>query len=80
MVKPGGRLVYSTCTLNKAENEKIVEQFLKNHKDFKSAPLNLPEEILKKCGHGQKSSAITFLPHYLDSDGFFIAAMVKKDK
>ncbi|WP_283650984.1 16S rRNA (cytosine(967)-C(5))-methyltransferase RsmB [Ileibacterium valens] len=33
-VKTGGRLVYSTCTLNKKENEKQVEKFLKNHPDF----------------------------------------------
>lgn len=34
MVKPGGFLVYSTCTLNKKENEKQVEQFLKEHENF----------------------------------------------
>lgn len=33
-VKPGGRLVYSTCTMNKKENEKQVEAFLKDHPDF----------------------------------------------
>lgn len=34
-VKPGGRLVYSTCTMNKKENEKQVEAFLKTHEDFR---------------------------------------------
>ena len=34
MVKPGGVLVYSTCTLNKKENEKQIEQFLKHHEEF----------------------------------------------
>ena len=33
-VKCGGRLMYSTCTVNKAENEDNVENFLKNHPDF----------------------------------------------
>ena len=34
MVKPGGVLVYSTCTLNKKENEKQVQAFLKEHENF----------------------------------------------
>lgn len=33
-VKDGGRLIYSTCTLNPAENEQVVEKFLENHKNF----------------------------------------------
>ena len=33
-VKSGGKLIYSTCTLNKAENEEIIEAFLENHQDF----------------------------------------------
>lgn len=36
-VKSGGRLVYSTCTLRKAENENVVESFLREHKDFQIA-------------------------------------------
>lgn len=35
MLKNGGRLVYSTCTLRKAENEQVTEKFIKNHEDFK---------------------------------------------
>jgi len=33
-LRPGGKLVYSTCTLRKKENEEIVDRFLKNHEDF----------------------------------------------
>lgn len=33
-LKQGGRIIYSTCTLNKRENERVVEKFLKNHTDF----------------------------------------------
>lgn len=35
-VKPGGTLVYSTCTINKDENERQIERFSENHKDFKT--------------------------------------------
>lgn len=34
-LKNGGRIIYSTCTLNKRENEKVVEKFLENHSNFK---------------------------------------------
>ena len=33
-VKPGGKLVYSTCTINRSENEENTEWFLKNHSEF----------------------------------------------
>ncbi|MBR6408018.1 MAG: 16S rRNA (cytosine(967)-C(5))-methyltransferase RsmB [Clostridia bacterium] len=78
MVKSGGRLVYSTCTLSRAENEKIVEQFLKSHKDFKLVEPIKNEDILDLCGYSQKSIGVTFLPHFLCSDGFYIAAMERK--
>ena len=34
IVRPGGRLIYSTCTLEAEENEEVVESFLENHRDF----------------------------------------------
>ena len=45
-VKQGGRLLYSTCTLRKSENEKQVEEFLNSHADFKCEYINtdLPGE------------------------------------
>ena len=42
MVRPGGRLVYSTCTWNPAENEEQVELFLREHRDFFPEPFFLP--------------------------------------
>jgi len=76
-VKPGGKLVYATCTLLKEENEKVVEWFLAGHPEFslRSAP-----EILQKQGihvEGQ-SLFLTLLPHRTATDGFFAALMVKK--
>lgn len=71
-VKPGGVLVYSTCTLNKAENDDVVDDFLKENSDFSPfvVPLNIPnmKDTYKR----------TFLPNQFDGDGFFVAAF-KKD-
>lgn len=66
-LKTNGRLIYSTCTLNPAENTRIVAKFLSEHKDF--APVPLFEE-----GDTQK----TFFPHKDKTDGFFMAAFTKK--
>jgi 16S rRNA (cytosine967-C5)-methyltransferase len=64
-VKAGGRLVYSTCTLLKEENENIVNAFLKEFKDFK----------LISAFNDDTVSTKTFLPPYDIGDGFFIAVM-----
>lgn len=65
-VKNGGVLVYSTCTINKRENEDVVLRFLENNPSFKLAN----DENL---GGGMK----TFLPHRDGCDGFFAAKMIK---
>lgn len=68
-VADGGRLIYSTCTLSKAENENVCEKFLSEHKDFRAvAPLG---EISDKC-------FVTLMPHKNGCDGFFIATFEKK--
>ena len=68
-VRDGGVLVYSTCTLNKAENEEIVTKFLAEHGEF------APEADL--C-FGLADGMRTFFPHTDGCDGFFIAKMRKK--
>jgi 16S rRNA (cytosine967-C5)-methyltransferase len=70
-LKKGGELVYSTCTLNKAENEEVVLKFLGEHSDF--APVN----FLTEKGEPFNSAMVTILPKYFNSDGFFIAKMTK---
>lgn len=67
-LKKGGVLVYSTCTLSRAENEEIVEKFLKEHKDFEGVPvLEEYEQLSRYCG--------SIITEYFDSDGFFIAKL-----
>lgn len=71
-LKVGGTLVYSTCTILPEENEKNVEKFLKNHKNFALAPFSVGELEVKE-------GMITLLPHIHNTDGFFIAKMVRKE-
>lgn len=68
-VKNGGRLIYSTCTLNKDENEKVCEKFTSLHNDFKQVT---PLERISN------EKMLTLMPHKNNSDGFFIAAFVKE--
>lgn len=75
LVKPSGRLVYSTCTLNKKENEGVISRFLEGNFSFK--PLQLSEifDKIKRTG----SPGTTILPGEFDGDGFFIALLVRED-
>jgi len=72
-LKPGGRLVYSTCTLNPAENEDVCARFAVKHADFMPAPVLQSISLYR-----HESGFATLLPHMTGSDGFFIAAFTKK--
>ncbi len=76
LVKPGGRLVYTTCTLIRKENEDVVEGFLAAHPEFK---LVSASEILRRCNITVECSSnyLTLLPHKTGTDGFFVAVMQK---
>ncbi len=68
-VKPGGTLIYSTCTLNTEENEKVVEKFLADNPDF--APVVVPVSV-----NGVEDTCMrTFLPGNTGGDGFFAATL-----
>lgn len=71
-VKPGGTLVYSTCTILRRENEDVVRAFLAENPDFEAAPWSHAV-----CGKRPDGMA-TLLPHVHDTDGFFIAKLRKK--
>lgn len=75
-VKPGGRLVYATCTVLPAENEGVVSAFLEKHPEF--APDNaadwLPEALRGKLHDGR----LLISPAMDDFEGFFIARMVRR--
>jgi len=72
-VKPGGVLIYSTCTLVRAENEGVVEAFLKDNDDYTLEPLPLPDVFPKN-----ESGMLALVPGQYDTDGFFIARLRRK--
>lgn len=72
----GGRLVYSTCTLNPEENNKNAKRFLDEHTDFYGVKINLPETI--KRAFEEKDYELTLIPHTAGTDGFYIAVFGKK--
>ena len=69
-VKPGGTLVYSTCTVLRRENEDIVNAFLEAHPEFHPECFDAPEG----AGLGTVSMA-TLLPQRNGTDGFFICRL-----
>ena len=75
LVRPGGRLVYATCSLLSAENDEIVAAFLEKHPDFSLLPASA---VLGKQGIACEGEVLRLLPHKHNTDGFFAAAMERK--
>jgi len=71
-VRPGGVLLYSTCTVLERENEGVARAFLENHHDYKAEAFILPG-IIGEVGSGM----ITLWPHRHGTDGFFICKLRK---
>lgn len=76
MVRPGGVLQYSTCTLNPAENEAVTDRFLREHPEF--APRMLPLEGAFAALEQQPDWRITLFPPIHGTDGFFIAGFERR--
>ena len=75
LLKPGGVLVYSTCTLNPAENGDVAERFLEENPGF--APMNIELPGIRRV-ISEPDHHFTMMPFSGASDGFFAAAFVKK--
>lgn len=69
VLRPSGRLVYSTCSVEPEENELVVDEFLRLNTNLRRATVNTLS--------GSSSLAIRTWPHQQGSDGFFIAAIEK---
>jgi 16S rRNA (cytosine967-C5)-methyltransferase len=76
LVKPGGRLVYATCSLLDDENDAIVDGFLADHPEF--TPLSA-EEVLRRQGIAVDTGArLRLAPHRHGTDGFFAAILERR--
>ena len=68
MVRPGGRIVYSTCTMNPVENEDTVAAFCQRHPDFSPEAFSLP-------GADAPEGMLTCYPHRMKGEGHFVALL-----
>ncbi|MBP6671796.1 MAG: class I SAM-dependent methyltransferase [Bacteroidetes bacterium] len=77
-VKPGGRLVYATCSLIQRENQDVVERFLAAHPEFE---LVEPATVLARydLSHIARGKYFQLLPHQNNTDGFFAAVLKRKN-
>lgn len=71
-VRPGGVMIYATCTLRARENEDVVTWFLARHPEFQLEGFELPHL-------GYQNGMMTFWPHIHHTDGFFVARLRKKE-
>ncbi len=76
LVKPGGRLVYATCSLLAEENESIVAQFLSAHPDFALVPAR--EVLAEQKVALDTGDYLQLLPQVHQTDGFFAAVLERK--
>lgn len=80
LLKSGGRLVYSTCTLAEEENQQTVGAFLDEHRDFQVVPAH---KILNKYANSweqvmTQEGYVQIYPDDFQTDGFFICVLEKK--
>lgn len=84
MLRPGGRLVYSTCTFSPEENEGTVEAFLRRHADYVVDSVSLPwfspgRPDWIPGGRGELSGTCRLWPHKLRGEGHFAAVLRRTD-
>lgn len=83
-VKPGGVIVYATCTLHPAENEQVIEQFLATHPTWKlvapapSSPARCFADTAR-VAFATAAGWVKVLPHHHAMDGFFMARLEQQD-
>jgi len=73
MVRTGGILIYSTCSLETEENEEVASDLVGSFPDFERVPLEVPAALIAPDG------GVRTWPHRHDTDGFFITAFRRKN-
>lgn len=73
LVKPGGVLVYSVCSIEPEETTSVVASFLQQHPNF--APTDWPEHLAKVWGEELQDGCLYTYPHRHGLDGFFICRL-----
>ncbi len=78
LLKQDGKLMYSTCTVDKHENEEQIEKFLENHPDFEIDPVFFTElPTFLKNSQGLSRFGLQIFPQDFQTDGFFLTRLVK---
>lgn len=75
-LKPGGFLVYSTCTYNRGENEEILEWIIS---ELKGTSINIEHSFNNITPSDSKAFGYHFYPHKTEGEGFFIGVVQKRD-
>lgn len=83
MVKPGGYLIYSTCTYSLEENEDVVADFLSSHDDYQLVDVKAAVAAVTRPGISRTGNDLTsarrFYPHITNGEGQFVALMKRSE-